>query len=321
LTDNTPKISVIIPAYNAAKWIRRAIDSALGQRLSPIEIIVVDDGSSDDTSEVCMRYGEQIRLIQQENAGAAAARNRGVAEARGDWIAFLDADDEWLPHRLEAQWMLLQKHPDILWAAGAYAVYRGGKCRFVRNLPKDIPWQDGSVDAYALLGAGSGIIWTGTVLLRREVWNDIGGMDTNLRESEDRDMWLNVASRCRDLVYVTEPVARYHVLAATNLTSTTIARRDLSSVKLARKHMATLSSLPPDAQTAVRAHLRDSLIGLASAAIQQGVPDMARTVIAEIEELGLGPIPVSLQRSLRIPAWIWIAQWQMRTKLRQWFIG
>ncbi|HOM77565.1 MAG TPA: glycosyltransferase family A protein, partial [Anaerohalosphaeraceae bacterium] len=88
-------ISVVIPAYNCQAYIRRAIDSVLGQSRPADEIIVVDDGSTDGTAEAVRTYGAKVILIQQENAGVSAARNAGIRAASGDWIAFLDADDEW----------------------------------------------------------------------------------------------------------------------------------------------------------------------------------------------------------------------------------
>jgi glycosyltransferase involved in cell wall biosynthesis len=93
-------VSVVIPAYNAASVLPRAIESVLGQTSRPEEVIVVDDGSTDNTAQVATQYGPSITYIRQDNAGASAARNRGIAEATGEWIAFLDSDDEWLPPKL-----------------------------------------------------------------------------------------------------------------------------------------------------------------------------------------------------------------------------
>jgi len=316
-TTKALPISVVIPAYNAAEWISRAINSVLTQTMPPLEIIVVDDGSADNTSGVCSRFGEHVRLIQQANGGAATARNRGVAEACGDWIAFLDADDEWLPHRLEAQWAILQNRPDVHWAAGAYALYRGRRLRAIRSLPETVLFENGCVDAYALLAAGSGLICTDTIIVRRDIWRQVGGMDAAFRTGQDRDMWLRLANCSRYLAYVVQPIAKYHVLASTNSTSTKVKRRDLSAVMVARKHMATLNSLPLDAQEAVKSHLRRSLLLSATTAVQQGAVEMAQAFVAGVEELGLGPVPTSLYRKLQIPPWIWAWQWRIRSMLRQ----
>src|SRR3954452_15003770 len=98
-----PLVSAIIPAHNAERFLAAAIDSVLAQTYQPIECIVVDDGSTDGTPAVARSYGDRIRLIPQEQRGVSAARNRGAAEARGELLAFLDADDRWLPERVERQ--------------------------------------------------------------------------------------------------------------------------------------------------------------------------------------------------------------------------
>ena len=116
--DNSNSISVVIPAYNSAAQLARALDSVLAQTRPAEEILVVDDGSTDATAEVARSYGDAVRLIAQANAGAAAARNAGIRAARGTWIAFLDADDEWLPDRLALQTDILDRRPDLVWVSG-----------------------------------------------------------------------------------------------------------------------------------------------------------------------------------------------------------
>jgi glycosyltransferase involved in cell wall biosynthesis len=112
------KISAVIPAYNCEAHIARAIDSVLNQTHPADEIIIVDDGSSDDTVQAVRSYGDKVTLIQQENAGASAARNTGIEAATGNWIAFLDADDEWLPDMLQRQTDILTQHPHLVWTTG-----------------------------------------------------------------------------------------------------------------------------------------------------------------------------------------------------------
>ena len=111
-------ISVIIPAYNAEQHISRAIDSVLAQTHPADEIIAVDDGSTDDTGQILRSYGRQLRYIGQENGGAGAARNTGIKAARGEWIAFLDADDEWLPEKLKCQADHLRRHSTFVGRGG-----------------------------------------------------------------------------------------------------------------------------------------------------------------------------------------------------------
>jgi len=110
-TDTSDNISVVIPAYNAAGTIGRALDSVIAQTHPAREILVVDDGSTDRTAQVVSEYGGRVEYLYQDNAGPGAARNAGIRAAHGEWIAFLDADDEWLPHRLALQAELLQRDP------------------------------------------------------------------------------------------------------------------------------------------------------------------------------------------------------------------
>ena len=117
-------ISVVIPAWNAARYIGEAIDSVLSQSVAPDEIIIVNDGSTDDTIECIRKFGSRITLIEQSNAGAAAGRNRGIAKAQGDAIALLDADDLMAPRRLELQGALLTHDPDCAIALGRQLTFR-----------------------------------------------------------------------------------------------------------------------------------------------------------------------------------------------------
>ena len=108
-----PSISIVIPTYNRAGTIERALDSVFAQTFQDFEVIVVDDGSRDATRERVALYGDRVRYIYQENQGCSAARNRGIAEARGAFVAFLDSDDEWLPLKLDVQVRYLETHPEV----------------------------------------------------------------------------------------------------------------------------------------------------------------------------------------------------------------
>ena len=118
--DGTLNVSVVIPAYNACEYIGRAIESVLGQTRAADEIIVVDDGSTDGTGTQVKKFGERVRYIHQENSGPSASRNAGVLAAKSEWIAFLDADDEWLPKHLQLQTELLGRNNGLVWSTANY---------------------------------------------------------------------------------------------------------------------------------------------------------------------------------------------------------
>ncbi|MDP3288209.1 MAG: glycosyltransferase family A protein [Methyloversatilis sp.] len=191
---NTPHISVVIPAYNAAWCVARAIDSVLSQTWHDYEVIVINDGSTDETAAVLSGYRDRINVLTQKNAGLSAARNAGIAAARGEWIAFLDADDWWLPAKLDAQVELVRTCPNIgFCSTAALIVSPEGK-----TLER---WDDAGANGEILRNifvtnatvAGSG----SAVMARRSLFDQIGGFDTALRSLEDIDMWMRLAAVAR----------------------------------------------------------------------------------------------------------------------------
>ena len=115
-------VSVVIPTYNRARWLPDSVASVLAQTSSPAEVVVVDDGSTDETPAACRGFGDAVRFVRQGNAGAAAARNRGIREARGGWVAFQDSDDLWNPEKLEVQMAALARYPDAGWCISGFSV-------------------------------------------------------------------------------------------------------------------------------------------------------------------------------------------------------
>ncbi|MEJ5260300.1 MAG: glycosyltransferase family 2 protein [Anaerohalosphaeraceae bacterium] len=212
-------ISVIIPAYNAETVIRRAIDSVLAQTLPPCEIIVVDDGSADGTRQAVQSYGGRIRYIRQDNQGASAARNAGIQAASGEWIAFLDADDEWLPDRLALQVRLLQHYPFLNWVTGNF--YRC-RCRRGHRQTPDLPRSRQEAllnvlngrpffDSYFSAHQHSAMGCTDTMLIRRDLLQKAGLFLVGQKRINDVDLWLRIAYLRQPLGYVFEPLAVYHL--------------------------------------------------------------------------------------------------------------
>lgn len=196
-------ISVIIPTWNRVGLLGRAIRSVLAQDPAPCELIVVDDGSTDDTPNVVREMAGQaavpICLLRQENRGAAAARNRGIKAARGELIAFLDSDDWWLPNKLALQTQALAAYPGHLISHTRELWYRGG--RPVNQKRKHDP-PDGDVFAASL---GQCVIGMSTIMARRTLFARYGLFDETLPCCEDYDLWLRVGSR-EPFLRVAEPL-------------------------------------------------------------------------------------------------------------------
>ena len=195
------RISAVIPAYNAAPFLAGTLESVLAQTHAVDEIIVVDDGSTDDTAAIARRY-RQVRYLRQDNQGPAAARNRGIQAARGDWIAFLDADDCWTPDKTATQLAALQRHPDLaLIAADMAEIAPDGTTRIASMLAHHALREyfvrlDGAPVPAALSRlVRKNFIPTGTVLARREVLERLGGFDPTIRFGEDLELWARIAAR------------------------------------------------------------------------------------------------------------------------------
>jgi glycosyltransferase involved in cell wall biosynthesis len=184
-------VSVIIPAYNAAAYVNDAIRSALQQTWLDREVLVIDDGSSDATPAVVRGFGDQVRYIRQENAGVAAARNRGIGEARGQFIAVLDADDVWLPEKLELQVAELTRDSAIV-AVGCGAQLTTHDLKVTATTtPSPASFED------LLLLRGNGGLGGSAPVMRTDVVRSIGGYDTALSTSADLDLAVRLMAAGR----------------------------------------------------------------------------------------------------------------------------
>ena len=193
-------ISVIVPTYNQSRYLARAIESVWAQDLNDVEIIVVDDGSTDDTEAILQELSNQgrLRYFRQENQGPAAARNRGIRESRGELIAFLDSDDFWLPGKLKAQLNALARTGDRFSYCGSKVIDENESL---------IALAPASTDD----GRFINLVWgnrfaTPTVLVQRSLLDEVGLFDESLRTGEDWDLWLRLASKGPGAC-VSEPLA------------------------------------------------------------------------------------------------------------------
>jgi glycosyltransferase involved in cell wall biosynthesis len=188
-SPENPIVSVIIPTHNRAWAINEAIDSVLVQGYDAFEVIVVDDGSTDATGGLLSAYKEQIRVIRQSNAGVSAARNRGIAEARGEWIAFLDSDDYWLPGKLAAQAAFFKHNPE-------YRICQTEEI-WVRNGRRVNPGKRHQKRGGMIFGPSLELclVSPSAVMMHRKLFDDIGRFDEALPACEDYDLWLRIACR------------------------------------------------------------------------------------------------------------------------------
>ncbi|MBI5142728.1 MAG: glycosyltransferase [Nitrospirae bacterium] len=192
---NTPTVSVVIPAYNAEKYIAETLDSVMAQTYTDFEVLVVDDGSKDGTVSIAERYAElhpdQIRLIRKPNGGPSSARNAGIKAARGAYIAFNDADDLWLPEKLEKQMLFFESLPSNV--GMTYTDARSFDDEGLWILPPGL-------DQYRKLGSNAylkllknNVIPNCSVIVRRECFDKVGMYDQSPDIIEDYDMWLRIA--------------------------------------------------------------------------------------------------------------------------------
>jgi glycosyltransferase involved in cell wall biosynthesis len=200
-----PLVSVIIPNYNYAGYIGEALESVLAQTYSNVEVIVVDDESPDNSLEVLTHYGDRIKVIAQKNSGVAAARNTGVAACSGEMVAFLDADDVWLPEKLEKQMKKMAADGEIGLVHCSMTLIdpSGEVCGEIAN------GKEGRVASDLLLFESGTVIGAGsTALVRREIFHAIGGFDTRLSTAADWDLSYRIAVDHK-IAFVPEPLVLY----------------------------------------------------------------------------------------------------------------
>lgn len=230
------RVSAIIPAYNAEAFIREAVDSALGQTHADLEVIVVDDSSTDDTADVLRSYGDRIIVHRQPNAGVAAARNAGAQLASGAWVAFLDADDVWRPTKIAQQLAL----------GGSPLSYTD---RFNFGARGDLPEIQSDVtpllegDLFVPLLLHGNFITTSSVMIKRDLFLELGGFPRTPAVCEDWDLWLRAAEQ-HAFTVVPEPLVGYRFTSAglsADYGSMSQARRTVVSRALARARGQKLS--------------------------------------------------------------------------------
>lgn len=223
-----PLVTVVMPVFNASATLAQALNSVLWQGYEAIEIIAVDDGSTDDSRELLAAYGDAVRVLHQSKQGPAAARNLALQHARGEYIAFVDADDVWLPGKLLSQVAYLQAHPDVSAVFGRFIRWEAStqERRFVEPPllaayeEAAVRWRDQAElfkttslqgDLYADLLLDS-VVHIITALVRRSAIDDVHGFDASLNTGSDYDFWLRL-SRAHRIDQLDDCVAWYRIHA------------------------------------------------------------------------------------------------------------
>lgn len=287
---NHPPVSVIVPAYNAEAHLAEALESVLAQSYRPMDVIVVDDGSTDRTAEIVKRFSE-VRYVSQQNSGPSAARNRGIALAQADYVAFLDADDVWEPEKLSEQMSVVQEHGN---AGLVFADMRHfeecqetqpsmfSKYGLNREFFGDRPLVK---DAVAKL-VRANFIPTSSVLANKQVVLKAGGFDAQLRKAEDWDLWLRMALLA-PVGYSPKVLVKKRVHAINvshDAEGMNVAAVEVLE-KFARDHRAEIATLGID-MTGV---LRDAYRNLGYFYIRQSAVGEARVALRRSLSFGFQP--------------------------------
>lgn len=196
------RFSVIIPTYNRSAWLTEALESVFGQMVQPFEIIVADDGSTDDTLAVLEKYAGRVKVLTQRNAGPAAARNLGIRAATGDYIAFLDSDDLWFPHTLALYREVIDRHAQPAIVEGAHVEFDTEQ-----GPPNPDSLQPSSFDVQPsedYLASSRITLWPSGTAIRTKVLKIAGGFTPHAFNAEDCDLWLRLGI-ARGFVHIAQP--------------------------------------------------------------------------------------------------------------------
>lgn len=235
-----PNVSIIIPTYNRARYLDGALRSVFSQTVNDSEVILIDDGSTDETRDIANRYGKKIRIVTQENQGRSSARNSGLQLAQGTLIAFLDSDDEWFPDKLERQLSYLKSHPDTSFLYGHVEVMdeEGGsdpnmtakiRKQWNRAHERGETYENWALECCCLLS---------TVILRAECLKEAGTFDPEIRANEELDLYLRIARKHKIDFLSGKPLVRYRMHSG-NAGSDNLSK---GAIQVAEKHLRFLGT-------------------------------------------------------------------------------
>ena len=328
------KFSVIIPLYNKAPYIRKALESVLAQTYTDYELIVVDDGSTDESAsivetmlcEVMRLQGYKAtrqedgkaedalpnrliaqlpyRLLKQQNAGVSAARNNGVAQASGEYIAFLDADDWWEPTYLERMAQLIEDYPEAGLYACNYVYYKPGKTHVALNIPT------GYINyPKSYYESGAMPVWTGATMMPREVFEEMGGFPVGIKLGEDFLLWARIAMQYK-VAFLNEPLAWYNNDVPVNLRATRNLHHPNNHMLFRMDSIASsLSPLASNLKSDWQALLDKLRVnGLLDYWMSKEYHDLATQELAKVD---WSKQPDSIKRIYKTPIWLLKAKRQV----------
>src|SRR5215472_1421850 len=244
-----PKVTAIIPAYNAATYLPKAIESVFAQTYRDWEIVLIDDGSTDNTGAVAQPYRlrapERLRYFYQENQGLPAARNAAIRHARGELIAILDADDVWKPERLVYSVAALDGRPDVGLAHGRVERI-DSEGHFIDFPPANRRWLEGNISHYIYTRRAH--IQCPTATFRRSCVEVLGGFDSAIPGTADRDFWFRISEHYR-VAFVDKLLASYRVTS--DSMSHDVERMRTWQIRFVQKHYGSKSYRPGDLRLAM----------------------------------------------------------------------
>ena len=292
-------ISVVIPLYNKEPHIAKTLESVLAQTCPASDIVVVDDGSKDQGAAVVARYADRgVRLIQQANQGESAARNTGIAVANTPYIAFLDADDWWLPEHLDELTRLIQAHPQADVLSTSHLIWRDGQMyRAKTSLPPE--WRGELPDFFEQYAQGLSIINSSTACVRRSAVLAVGGFPVGIKRGPDVMTWINLALQGR-AAHANVTTAVYNQ-AAVNRTNTLREQEPPGSLQ----HLASLISDPkvsPQQKTRLRRLYSQIAFFTAAGFCLEGDKSGAKKIMAMAWGLSHGRLALAIGFMLIVPS-------------------
>ncbi len=231
-------ISVVIPTSNRARLLEKAIDSVLNQTYNNFEIVIVDDASSDDTESVVLNYHDKrISYIRLDTAkGGNFARNLGVKQSNGQYIAFLDDDDEWLPSKLYKQLQIFEKDESIgLVYTGAEVIHTAYDSKY-KIMPQKMGDLSTSILTFNYIGT------TSSVMIKRELFEKVGGFDIDMPQLQDYDLWIRVCQLSK-IGFVKESLINYYVHTCTNQITSSVSKNQKAIEMIDKKYESLIAKL------------------------------------------------------------------------------